>query len=148
MLVISFSLLYGTYNSFAAVVSSLTFPFGYSPADNGMFGAVFICSGVLGTVIIGKVIDKTEKYKIATIGISLLAAISLASILWTLPLRNPLYFGINLAFMGFAMIPIFPCGMAFATELTYPIPEAISNGIMLQFSVVLGAILVIIFKYH
>lgn len=44
--------------------------------------------------------------------------------------------------MGFAMIPVFPCGMAFATELTYPIPEAMSNGIMLLWSTVLGSVLV------
>ena len=36
----------------------------------------------------------------------------------------------NTAFIGFAGIPAAPIGNAFAVELTYPIPEAMSNGMM------------------
>ena len=142
MLVISFSLLYGTYNCFAAVVSSITYPFGYTPAQNGVFGTIFIVSGVLGTIFFGYIIDKTEKFKLTTISIALLAVASLAASLWVLPMRNPFILSINLAFMGFGMIPVFSTGLVFAVELSYPVPEAISNGMMILSSTVFGTVFV------
>lgn len=43
-------------------------------------------------------------------------------------------FSINLAFIGFFVIPIIPSSYAFAVELTYPVPESMSNGMMILVS--------------
>jgi hypothetical protein len=48
----------------------------------------------------------------------------------TLPSKEWL-FAINLALIGFSVIPIIPISYGFAVELTFPIPEAVSNGMMI-----------------
>ena len=39
-----------------------------------------------------------------------------------------------MGFLGFLLLPIIPVGYAFGAELTYPISEAMSNGVMILFS--------------
>ena len=43
--------------------------------------------------------------------------------------------------MGFSGIPVAPVGNAFAVELTYPVPEAISNGMMNIPNIIFGFIM-------
>lgn len=48
----------------------------------------------------------------------------------TLPF-NKWVFTLNLALIGFTVIPIIPISYGFAVELTFPVPEAMSNGMMI-----------------
>lgn len=50
-------------------------------------------------------------------------------------------FAANLAFVGFSVIPIIPISYSFAVELTFPTPEAMSNGMMILPSQIYGATL-------
>ena len=61
---ISFALEYGNSIALGAVVSSLTKPYGYHPSDNAIFGVTYIVAGVIGSVIIGILLDKYRKYKL------------------------------------------------------------------------------------
>ena len=131
LLSISFTMLYGIYTSLGAVVAAITAPFGFSGTDNAMFGAVFIFFGVFGSFVIGSYLDKTAKYKLL-INLTSGGAILFISLgLVTLPLRNTWLFLVNLAFIGFTVIPIIPISYAFSVELTCPCPEAVSNGMMI-----------------
>lgn len=58
---------------------------------------------------------------------------------WTLPSGNVALFAINLALIGFSVIPIIPISYSFAVELTFPTPEAMSNGMMILPSQIYGA---------
>ena len=59
----------------------------------------------------------------------------------TLPSKNVALFVANVAVMGFATIPLTPISFAFAVELTYPAPEAMSNGMMILPNKVYGALM-------
>jgi len=43
--------------------------------------------------------------------------------------------------MGFFSIPMTPIAFAYSVELTYPVPEAMSNGMMIFPSKIYGAVL-------
>ena len=124
-----------------AVVAAITYPFGYRGADNAVFGGVFIFFGVFGSFVIGIVLDKTQKYKMTINIISLCAVGCIALGLVTLPSGMSWLFSINLAFIGFSVIPIIPIAYGFAVELTFPVPEAVSNGMMILPSQIYGAIM-------
>jgi hypothetical protein len=62
--------------------------------------------------------------------ISLCAVACILLGLVTLPSSLSL-FAINLAVIGFSVIPIIPISYGFAVELTFPIPEAVPNGMMI-----------------
>ncbi len=59
----------------------------------------------------------------------------------TLPLEIGWIFSFNLAFIGFSVIPIIPISYGFAVELTFPVPEAVSNGMMILPSQIFGALM-------
>ncbi len=137
----TFTFLYGIYTSLGAVVASVTAPFGYTAIDNSIFGATFIFFGVVGSFFFGIMLDKTAKYKRILNIITFLACLFIALAFWTLQSRIVALFSINLAFIGFFVIPIIPCSYAFAVELTYPVPESMSNGMMIMVSQIYGTCL-------
>ena len=133
-LTISFTFLYGIYTSIGSVVSQLTAPFGYSSTDNALFGAIFIFTGVIGSFIYGMILDRTAKYKLMLTIISISAVISISLTMITLPTGNVPLFSLNLLLAGVSIIPVIPVSYSFAVELTYPISEAMSNGMMIMSS--------------
>jgi len=80
----TFTFLYGIYTSLGAVVASVTAPFGYTAADNSIFGATFIFFGVVGSFVFGILLDKYAKYKLIINLTASFACIFIAVAFWTL----------------------------------------------------------------
>jgi len=112
----------------------MTSPYGYTSTDNSIFGAIFILSGVIGSFIFGMILDKTAKFKLILNIICIVACISVLVSIFTLPIGSVPIFAINLLFVGASVIPIIPICYSFSVELTYPISEAMSNGMMVMVS--------------
>jgi sugar phosphate permease len=55
---IAYSFVYSNNTALSAVMSSLTSAYGYLANDNAVFGGVYIISGILGTVVVGLILDK------------------------------------------------------------------------------------------
>lgn len=142
LLCVSFTTLYGVYTSLGAVVAAVTRPYNYTGVDNAIFGVVFIFCGVFGSFVLSVLLDKTQKYKLMITTISIAACIFISLSFFTLPSGSVLLFSLNLAFIGFSVIPIIPISYSFAVELTFPTPEAMSNGMMILPSQIYGATLV------
>jgi hypothetical protein len=58
-----------------------------------------------------------------------------------MPSKNFGLFNCNIALFGFFILPIIPVGYSFSIELTYPVSEVMSNGIIMLFSQFMGTIL-------
>jgi len=84
LLTVTFTCLYGIYTALGAVVSSVTFPFGFTSTDNSIFGATFIFFGVVGSFFFGIMIDKYQKYKFIVSLTSTLACCFIVFAFWTL----------------------------------------------------------------
>lgn len=54
---------------------------------------------------------------------------------------------VNLVFLGVFVLPIIPLGYSFSVELTYPVSEPMSNGIMILISQLVGTVVSIIGSY-
>lgn len=113
-----------------AILSSVTQPYGYTGKDNALLGTVFIVCGVIGTIVISVLLDRYHRFKATLLATAMLSVCSLIAANLTLPTRKVWLFSVNTAFIGFAGIPAAPVSNAFAVELTFPVPEAISNGMM------------------
>jgi MFS family permease len=131
----------------SAVVASLTKPYHYSSLANAAFGGIFIIFGVIGSFILSIYLDKSPRYKFMIVSIALLAILSTALSIFSLPSGNAALFGSNVAVMGFATIPMTPIAFGFAVELTYPTPEAMSNGMMILPNKLYGALMGILSSY-
>lgn len=62
------------------------------------------------------------------------ALVSLSFSFFTLPSKIVPLLAVNLMFAGICIIPIIPVAYAFAVEVTYPMPETLSNGMMVMIS--------------
>lgn len=130
LLVVCFTALYGNSITIGAIIASLTKDH-YKSTDNSIFGAAFILFGLIGSILSGVLLDKYHKFKLTVILIGLTNVLTLLCTFVSLPSDNVPFFAINLACFGFAAVPMSPVSFNFSVELTYPSPEAMSNGMML-----------------
>jgi MFS family permease len=137
-LTISFTFLYGVYTALGAVVSSITAPYGYVASENSLFGAIFIIAGVLGSFVFGVVLDRFNKYKLilTLLGFSSIVTVSISML--ALPSKSVVFLSGSLALVGISVIPVIPVSYGFAVELTYPMAESLSNGMMVMVSQIFG----------
>ncbi len=57
-------------------------------------------------------------------------AITFGLMLVTFPSGNIWLVGVNLAIAGAVVIPIMPVGISFACELSFPLSETVTNGLL------------------
>jgi hypothetical protein len=126
-----------------AIVASLTQPYDYTPIANALCGGIFIISGVIGSFLISIYLDRSPRFKLSIIVTSTFAILSTGLSIITLPM-GLLPFALTVALMGLSTIPLTPISFAFAVELTYPTPEAMSNGMMSLPNKLYGAIMGVI----
>lgn len=129
-----FTFLYGVYTATGAVIAFITGYYDYTSADNSIFAAVFIITGVLASFVIGVILDKYSKYKMMLMFLAIGSVVTVGTSIFTLPSKSVFLFSLNIGLIGATIIPIIPVSYAFAVELTYPIPEAMSNGMMVMLS--------------
>jgi len=140
LLLAIFASLYGCYTCLGAVINNLCEPYGFGSGDAGMFVGVFIVSGLTGSFILSGFIDKYNAYlkilRLVCFGSLIFASLMLFSlnngVIWVVC--------INIAFLGFFLLPIIPVCYSFAVELTYPVSEAMSNGLLMLFSQIVGIV--------
>ena len=141
LLTISFTCLYGIYNALGSIIAQVTKPYGFNSTDNSIFGVVFILFGVIGSFLMGYLLDKYQRFKLTVILCTSLSSLFIVASFFTLTSGNTPIFSVNLAFLGFTIIPVIPTSFAFSVELTYPVSESISNGMMILVSQIFGTIL-------
>jgi FLVCR family feline leukemia virus subgroup C receptor-related protein len=133
--------MFGIYSSFGAILSNLYSPFGYSGSDISLIGVVFVVSGLIGAPIYGYILDKTQKYLLALRVICVGTLVCGLMLFITIPAGNIYLLLANCSALGFFLLPIIPVGYSFASEITFPISEAMSNGLMIMSSQLCAIIL-------
>ena len=126
---IGFSLINAAF-CFILILSPLFQPYGYSPLLIAAMGGIFIIFGLISSIITGVLLDKYRCYLKLYRAICAGTAITFALMLATFPSGNVWLVGVNLAIAGAVVIPIMPIGVAFACELTFPLSETVTNGLI------------------
>jgi MFS family permease len=117
----------GIFNGISTWIESIVRPRGFTPVDAGLFGGVLLLGGILGAIVLPSMSDKYQK-RLPFIFIGLCGAvvglIGLAFGLqgWVLTASSFV--------LGFFLISCAPIGYQYAAELTYPVPEGTSNGLL------------------
>lgn len=117
----------GIFNGITTWVESIIHLRGFGPEEAGTLGALLLVGGVIGAIIIPAISDRQQKRRrFLLIGF-------LLAIPWLLGLTFAHGFwvvSISSFFFGFFLISISPVGMQYAAEITYPVPEGTSNGLV------------------
>ena len=128
----------GSYVSLGTIINLLFEPFGYTSLDASILGAVFIVSGLIGSIIFPLVLEKYHWFLRSLKIICMGAFVSMLIILGAIPSRIFPFATVSIGLLGFFVIPTMSIVYAFATELTYPNSEALFGSLLQAGSGIFG----------
>jgi MFS family permease len=120
----------GVFNGLSTWVEEIVRPRGFSSVDAGNLGALLLLGGVIGAVVMSSLSDRSGR-RVPYLALSLVVAAP--ALLW-LTFADSLL-GLNAAafLLGFFMTSALPVGLQYAAEITAPLPEGTSNGLIQLF---------------
>ncbi len=143
---IIFGLSWGLFNVFIAKIDSIT-AFVNIENSNGILGVLLLIGGLLGSIFIPFLSDLFRKRKlffsISVLGI-FLGVVMFAFYPMLLEKGLPFFIVyILVSFLGFFFQSTIPLGYQYAYELTYPVQEASSQGLLLLVGHFVGTIILV-----
>ena len=148
-LLISTLFVVGYYNVIGTIINPLFELYSISGNNSSIIYFISNISGMISSVIISKIVDKNNKFKLSMIILCVLGTIF--EILLTIFLEifkpeNPnenskIEFAIALiinSLVTIVVMPFYTIGMNYACEITYPLGESINGGIMMSVSQISG----------
>lgn len=120
----------GIFNGVSTWVENIIRPRGFTPTDAGTLGAVMVVGGLVGAVVIPALSDRQGKRQ-RFLMVSVVGAIP--GLLGLTFATSPVLLYASAALLGFFLVSALPVGMQYGAEITYPTPEATSNGLIQLF---------------
>ena len=151
LLVLTFGFTLAFSNTYGSVVGVICLALGYSDSSSSLFGASYITGSVVGSAFFGAIVEIYKVYRTATITICALGVVSSALIAGMFFVGSlPLLCGAFL--LTGCSLALLPVGIDFAVELTYPVAEPVSTGLLMSVGNLIGMVLTlgigVIIKNH
>ena len=143
ILVIIFFFGLGIFNMITTYIEVIVIPRGFNSVYAGILGGLMLLGGIIGCVVISELSDKYQKRKILLITSIFIATISLYCIAFTRDGTLLLIFGF---LFGFGLLSASPVALEYAVDVTSPVPEASSNGILMMVGQIGGIIFIFGFE--
>jgi predicted MFS family arabinose efflux permease len=129
---LSFNFLYGLYCAISGVMAAFTDYYHYTSNEISIVCLMFSIAGILNSFFIGMLLDKYQCYRKALIILCIASTIFLGLSAVGLPSKKVGIAGCIMVFTGASMIPVVTICFSFAAELSYPVPESYSIGLMIS----------------
>ena len=142
-----YSLYYGIYTCIGAIINNIVTPFDFDNASSSLFAGTFIAAGLISSFIVSTVVDRTKKYLLIYRVLSVAGLIFGSCIAFVLPIKKVFWMNVNVALLGASLVPIIPLGFSFSVELTHPVSEAFSNGVIVFCAQLLGFLMTYLGTY-
>jgi len=130
----------GCFIALSDIISELFTAYNYDESDTSLFAGVTVICGVIASMSVGIMLQRTSKYLITirVVCFCTFMCFILAAII--LPLGHFLPTMFTCGLLGICLVPVIPCSMNFGQELTFPMAPALTNGILLMFGQLGGAV--------
>ncbi len=120
----------GLFNGVTTWIEPIVASRGFGAAEAGNLGALLLLGGILGAIVIPGLSDRSGKRKPwMLLGI----AASIPSLVGLTFATSLLAISISAFFLGFFLTSVMPVGMQYSTEITWPVPEGTTNGLIQLF---------------
>jgi len=133
MIFICFVIMWGNYNIFAVILSPLLSSI-LNPSEIAVCGISAVMAGLIGSVLFGMAVDKTQNYKLIMRLLCIVCAVIYTMSVYLITLANFWVVLIVSTLIGLSSIPILAVAYPFAILVTKPIIPASSNGYMITIS--------------
>jgi len=148
-LLISTFFVIGYYNIIGTIINPLFELYSISGNNSSIIFFVSNILGMISSVIISKIVDKNNKFKLSMIILCVLGTFFQILLTIFLEIFKPndnkenskTEFVISLiiySLVNIVVIPFYTIGMNYACEITYPVGESINGGIMMSVSQISG----------
>jgi MFS family permease len=117
----------GVFNGISTWVEEIVAPRGFSSVDAGNIGALLLLGGILGAVAMSAISDWLRR-RVPFLAISLV--FSAPALLWVTFADSRVALASAAFLLGFFMTSALPVGMQYSAEITAPVPEGTSNGLI------------------
>lgn len=129
----------GIFNAVTTWIEQILAPRGFSIVQAGTLGAVLMVGGIVGCLVVPTLSDRLQKRKLPVI------VCLIASLPGLLGLTFATSFGLLLVSgfcLGFFFMSIGPVIFQYGTEVSYPAPEATSQGVLMLAGQISGIIFI------
>jgi FLVCR family feline leukemia virus subgroup C receptor-related protein len=92
---------------------------------------VFIVGGIIGSAAFGIWVELKKTFKLSVMIISALSVVSIVGTAFAFPEGKSWLVTMCCFIIGFCMIPIMAVGFELGVEVTYPIDESYSTGLLM-----------------
>jgi cyanate permease len=129
----------GAFNAVTTWIENILGPRGFSPAQAGIAGGMMIAGGITGALIIPILSDRYKRRTPFIILALVGATLGLIGLTFTHSYSVLLTSG---AVLGFFLLSSGPIGFQYGAEITYPVSEGTSNGLLLMVGQISGIALI------
>jgi sugar phosphate permease len=117
----------GVFNGLSTWVEEIVKPRGFSSNDAGNMGALLLLGGIIGALVMSALSDWARR-RVPFLAVSLVA--SAPALLWLTFADSRIGLASAALLLGFFMTSALPVGMQYSAEITAPVPEGTSNGLI------------------
>jgi len=129
----------GIFNAITTWIEQMVAPRGFSIVQAGTLGAVLMIGGIMGCIIIPLLSDRFRKRKLFIVICIAASAPGLAGLTFATTFPLLLLSGF---FMGFFFMSVAPVVFQYSAEISYPAPEATSQGLLMLAGQISGIIFI------
>jgi cyanate permease len=129
----------GAFNAVTTWIEQIVSPRGFTSEQAGLIGAAMIVGGVLGAVVLPTLSDRSRRRKPFVMAAIAGAILGLVGVTWAQSYAMLLTSSLVL---GFFLLSAGPIGFQYGAEITYPIPEGTSNGMLLLVGQIAGILFI------
>ena len=130
----------GIFNMITTYIEVIVIPRGFDSTYAGILGALMLVGGIIGCVIMSGLSDKYRKRKLLVIISVLIATISLFIMTFS---SDGTILEIGGFCFGFGLLSASPVALEYAADITKPVPESSSNGLLMMIGQVGGIVFIL-----
>uniref|UniRef100_A0A915B322 Choline/ethanolamine transporter FLVCR1 n=1 Tax=Parascaris univalens TaxID=6257 RepID=A0A915B322_PARUN len=145
LLLVTYGINVGVFYAVSTLLSQMVLH--YYPdeqATTGTIGLLIVLAGMVGSVVCGIVLDKFHHYKLTTVVVYTFSFVGMVLFTFTIDLGQIWYIFVIAALLGFFMTGYLPIGFEFAAEITFPIAEGTTSGLLNASAQVFGVLMTMV----
>ncbi len=134
---------FGAFNMVTTYIELIVAPRGLTSIEAGNLGGLMLLGGIIGAQVLSTLADKLRK-RVLLIKISLIITVTSFFLLSFANTTIMLY--VSGILLGFGLFSVGPVLIEYAVDITAPVPEATSNGLLMVIGSISGIIFILGFE--
>ena len=136
-------MLLGIMNTQGTVIGIIAAQYHYTNNQVALFGGLFIFGGICGSAVAGTIVEMKKNYKTMLTILAFLSTVALVELMFVMKSLSVWGTAVSCFLVGSVSIAVLPVGVDFAVEISHPVPESISTGLLLSTGQVIGIVLTV-----